>query len=65
MPVVSKLKTHTSYPGHVSVGTKLGDIVPNFTTETTHGNIEFHNWIQDRCVYVAFTFISLRKAFKN
>jgi len=33
--------------GQVSVGTKLGDIVPNFTTETTHGNIEFHNWIQD------------------
>jgi len=40
----------TRLSSSVSVGTKLGDIVPNFTSETTHGSIEFHSWIQDRWV---------------
>merc|ERR1711872_762243 len=26
---------------------KLGDVVPNFTAETTPGVIDFHSWIQD------------------
>jgi len=30
-------------PGHVL---KLGDEVPNFSADTTQGNIDFHNWIQ-------------------
>merc|ERR550519_3241067 len=31
-------------PGQVL---KLGDVVPNFSSDTTHGNIDFHSWIQD------------------
>merc|ERR1711997_337997 len=31
-------------PGQVL---KLGDVVPNFSTDTTQGNIDFHSWIQD------------------
>merc|ERR1712107_12582 len=26
---------------------KLGDVVPNFSSDTTQGNIDFHSWIQD------------------
>jgi len=26
---------------------KLGDVVPNFTSDTTQGTIDFHSWIQD------------------
>ena len=25
---------------------KLGDVVPNFSSDTTQGNIDFHSWIQ-------------------
>ena len=32
-------------PGQVL---KLGDVVPNFSAETTQGSIDFHSWIQDR-----------------
>merc|ERR1712233_157700 len=31
-------------PGQVL---KLGDVVPNFSSDTTQGNIDFHSWIQD------------------
>lgn len=27
---------------------RLGDIAPNFTAETTEGNIDFHNWMGDK-----------------
>ena len=27
---------------------KLGDVVPNFSADTTQGNIGFHDWIQDK-----------------
>jgi alkyl hydroperoxide reductase subunit AhpC len=27
---------------------KLGDLAPNFTAETTHGTIDFHQWLGDR-----------------
>ncbi|HMY42505.1 MAG TPA: peroxiredoxin [Chitinophagales bacterium] len=27
---------------------RLGDIAPNFTAETTAGNIDFHNWMGDK-----------------
>jgi alkyl hydroperoxide reductase subunit AhpC len=26
---------------------RIGDVVPNFTAETTHGSIQFHDWIGD------------------
>ena len=26
---------------------KLGDVVPNFSADTTQGNIEFYSWIED------------------
>jgi len=26
---------------------KLGDVVPNFTSDSTHGDIDFHEWIGD------------------
>jgi alkyl hydroperoxide reductase subunit AhpC len=26
---------------------KLGDVVPNFTTDTTQGYIDFHRWVGD------------------
>ena len=26
---------------------KLGDVVPDFSAETTEGNIQFHDWIGD------------------
>ena len=27
---------------------KLGDLAPTFTAETTHGAIDFHQWLGDR-----------------
>ena len=27
---------------------KLGDLAPTFTAETTHGTIDFHQWLGDR-----------------
>ena len=26
---------------------RLGDIAPDFSAETTHGNINFHDWLSD------------------
>ena len=26
---------------------RLGDIAPDFSAETTHGNINFHDWLCD------------------
>jgi alkyl hydroperoxide reductase subunit AhpC len=26
---------------------RLGDIVPDFTADTTEGEIRFHDWLQD------------------
>lgn len=33
---------------------KINDVAPNFTAETTHGKISFHEWIGDSwCVFVS------------
>lgn len=33
---------------------RINDIAPNFTAETTHGNIDFHEWIGNSwCVFVS------------
>ena len=29
------------------MGLRINDIVPNFTAETDHGTITFHDWIGD------------------
>ena len=36
---------NSAMPGQVL---KLGDVVPNFSADTTQGNIDFHDWIQDK-----------------
>ena len=30
------------------MGLRINDIVPNFTAETDHGTIQFHDWIGDK-----------------
>ena len=32
---------------------KLGDVVPNFSSDTTQGNIDFHSWIQVKICQMA------------
>ena len=43
---------------------KLGDVVPNFSSDTTQGNIDFHSWIQvknarlhERALHGAFSIL--------
>merc|ERR1712215_307900 len=43
--ILQTFQTSTStMPGQII---KLGDVVPNFTADTTQGNINFHSWLQD------------------
>jgi alkyl hydroperoxide reductase subunit AhpC len=39
--------TGGTYPKEVSMALRINDTAPNFTAQTTHGAIDFHNWIDD------------------
>jgi hypothetical protein len=62
-----KRRFHTSKLTSLKMPTlRLGDIVPDFTADTTEGEIRFHDWLQDSwAIFFRWPFNFLKRYFEN